>query len=124
DYNGQVLLARLIYPHKNAPSTEDLNIWSEFLKKTKPLRGDAFYKAHGQDLRKGLTLVNVYGSVLKIFAEKRKRDGRIQVIIKPVDDRISCKCLDAAEMVMGEIWHFSEPVIKISSEIHVSSDAN
>jgi hypothetical protein len=125
NYNGQVLCAGLIYPPgQHAPSAEDLNMWSEFLKKTKPLEEYEFYKAHGQDLREGLTLVNVYGSVLKVSAEKRARDGKVQVSIKPADDRISCKCLDVTQMLMGGNWHFSESILKIPSEIQVSSDAN
>jgi hypothetical protein len=124
NYNGQVLCVGLIYPDEHAPSAEDLNMWTQFLKKTKPLEEYEFYKAHGQDLRKGLTLVNVYGSVLKVFAEKRIRDGKIQVSIKPADDSIACKCFDVDEGLMGGNWHFFEPILKIRSEIQVKSDAN
>jgi len=124
NYNGQVLCVGLIYPNKQAPSAEDLNMWTEFLQKTKPLEEYEFYKAHGQDLRKGLTLVKVYDSVLKVFAEKRIRDGKIQVSIKPADDCIACKCFDVDEGLMGGNWHFFEPILKIRSEIQVNSDAN
>ena len=122
---GQVLCAALIYPpNQHAPSAEDSKMWSEFLKKTKPLDEHAFYKAHGQDLREGFTLVNVYGSVLKVSAEKRIRDGKIQVNIQPADETISCKCLAVEQMLMPAEWHFFEPIVKIQSEIQVSSDAN
>ena len=99
-------------------------MWSEFLKKTKLLEEHEFYKVHGQDLREGFTLVNVYGSVLRVSAEKRIRDGKIQVIIKPEDDQISCKCMDVVQMLMEADWHFFDPILKIQSEIQVSSDAN
>lgn len=122
--NGQVLFARLVYPNEHGPSTEDLAMWSDFLKKTKPLGEHDFFKAHGQDLREGFTLINVYGSVLKVSAEKRTRDGKIQVNIKPSDDRISCTCQSVAPMLMGAFWHFGEPILKIPSRIQVISDAN
>lgn len=122
---GQVLCAGLIYPpNQHAPSSEDLNMWSEFLKKTKSLDEHAFYKAHGQDLREGFTLVNVYGSVLKVSAEKRMRDGKIQINIEPADQTISCKCLAVDQMLMPVKWHFFEPIVKIQSEIQVTGDAN
>jgi hypothetical protein len=124
DHGGQVLCTRPIYPRKHTPSAKDLKMWSEFLKKTKPLEEPELYKAHGQDLREGLTLVNVYGSVLRVSAEKRTGDGKIQVVIKPEADQISCKCLDVVQLLMEVDWHFSEPILKIQSEIHVSSDAN
>jgi hypothetical protein len=122
---GQVLCASLIYPpNQHTPSAEDLNMWSEFLKETKPLDEHSFYKVHGQDLREGFTLVNVYGSVLKVSAEKRIRDGKIQVNIQPADQTISCKCWAVEQMLMPVEWHFFEPILKIQSEIQVSSDAN
>ena len=125
NYGGQVLCLGLIYPpNQHTPSAEDLNMWSEFLNKTKFLEEHEFYKAHGQDLREGFTLVNVYGCVLRVSAEKRTRDGKIQVVIKPEDDHISCKCLDVTQMLMEANWHFFEPILKIQSEIQVSTDAN
>lgn len=120
---GQVLYAALIRPlDQPTASIEDSNMWSDFLKKTKPLEGREFYKVHGQDLREGFTLVNVYGSVLKVSAEKRIRDGKVQVNIEPADQTISCKCLAVDEMPLE--WHFFEPIVKIQSEIQVRSNAN
>ena len=125
NHGGQVLCAALIYPpNQHVPSEEDLNMWSDFLKKTKPLEEREFFKAHGQDLREGFTLVNVYGSVLRVSAEKRISDGKIQVIIMPEDNQISCKCLDVIQMLMEANWHFFEPIVKIKSRIQVISDAN
>jgi hypothetical protein len=115
DHGGQVLCMELNCPHnQHTPSAEDLNMWSEFLEKTKFLEEHEFYKAHGQDLREGFTLVNVYGCVLRVSAEKRTRDGKIQVVIKPEDDHISCKCMDVVQMLMETNWHFFEPSLKNS----------
>jgi len=123
--DGQVLLANLLYPSNQAgPSEDDLKMWSDFLTKTKGLDQHAFFKAHGQDLREGLTLVNVYGSVLKVSAEKRMRDGQIQMRIEPADETITCRCLNVEQLLMEAPWHFLEPIVKMEAQIQVKSDAN
>jgi hypothetical protein len=124
--NGEaVLCIILLYPpNQTSPSEEDLQVWNDFLKKTQPLEMHEFLKSHGQDLREGLTLVNVFGSVLKVSGEKRSKDDKIQIIIKPVDNQISCKCENVAEERIAASWHFNEPILHIQSVIQKTGSAN
>jgi len=121
NYEGCALVIGFIDVSK---SDERFQVWTDFLTKSRPLEEHDFFKVHGQDLREGFTLVNVYGSLLKVSAEKRTRDGKIQVSIQPADHTISCKCLRIAEKTMGAKWHFMEPIVKIQAEVQVNSTAN
>jgi len=125
NYEGHVLLMRFFDEfNQKTPSKDESQVWTDFLTKSRPLGEHDFYKSHGQDLREGFTLVNVYGSVLKVSAEKRIKDRKIQISIQPADHTISCKCLGVDQMAMPAQWHFSEPIVKIQAEVQVSSTAN
>ncbi len=105
----------------NTSSENAFQIWTDFLTKSRFLEGHDFYKSHGQDMREGFTLVNICGSVLKVLAEKRIRDGKIQIKIQPADHTISCKCLGVEQMLMPAKWHFFEPIVKIQTESQVNN---
>ena len=121
---GQVLVVSLFLPDEELFQEDASQLWENFLTKSRPLEEHDFYKVHGQDLREGFTLVNVYGSVLRVSAEKRIRDGKIQITIEPEDTQISCKCSNATQLLMEAPWHFFEPIVKIQAQIQVSSTAN
>ncbi len=125
DHEGMTLMVALITPKEEKTlSPEAHDLWTNFLTKTRPLEEQEFFKSNGQDLREGLTLVNLNGSILKCYAEKRTRDNEIQIVIKPFHEDISCKCLNITQAPMPLTWHHDEPLIKIEAELRTTGKAN
>lgn len=119
DYNGgQTLVFSLVYPKKKGrPDKNDFELWNNFLSKTTPLTEHDFFVAHGQDLQPGYTIVRKGNAKLKVTAEKRQRDGILQVVVQPLSPNITFTYQDMDECLMGEGWKFGEPLVKVYGTI-------
>lgn len=116
---GSVLMFNLIYPldKKGHPNDEDSQLWESLLTKTTPLEDGDFFKACGQDLQEGFTLVNLHGAKLKMIAEKRESDGTIQVVVIPESSDVEFHYDNMLECLMGAKWKYKEPLVKVYGEI-------
>lgn len=124
DPNGWTMTFNLISPDKNANLTKaDHQLWDDFIKKTTKLSDHDFIKAQGQDLQDGFTEVNIGGTKLKMIAEKRESDGKVQVVVIPGDEGVNFTFKGMSEGRMGAQWRYGEPLIKVSGQI-VSEKGN
>lgn len=121
---GWTLMFDLVYPNKKGhPNKEDHQLWESLLTKTTQLQGGDYFKAHGQDLQEGYTLVNIGGAKLKMIAEKRQSDGTLQVVVIPENPSVEFYYADMMECVMGATWKQGEPMVKVYGEV-VLNDKN
>ncbi len=119
---GWTLLFNLVFPdEKDHPNNDDRKLWANFLKETSPLKDEDYFKACGQDLQEGYTLVNVSGAKLKLLAEKRQLDGALQVVVIPASTNIEFKYCDMMECLMGAKWKHGQPLVKVFGEITVNN---
>lgn len=119
---GWTLMFNLVYPDKEGhPNKEDRQLWESLLLRTTQLTDRDYFKACGQDLQEGYTLVNVNGAKLKMFAEKRERDGMLQVIVIPEGSDIEFQYIDMIECAMGAKWKYGEPIVKVYGEVIVNN---
>ena len=87
---GFTLLFNLVYPETEGhPNKEDIDLWDNFIMKTKQLSERDFFKANGQDMQTGYTIVTVCGEKLKMTAEKRQKDGKMQVVVIPITPNVN-----------------------------------
>lgn len=116
---GWTLLFNLVYPDKkDHPNQEDQLLWNNFITKTTKLKDNDYFKARGQDLQEGYTLVSIGPEKLKIIAEKRQNDGMIQVVIIPENStEVEFHYVDMMECLMGGQWKYKEPMVKVYAEI-------
>lgn len=115
---GWTLMFNLVYPNKNGhPNIEDRQLWENLITKTTQLSDRDFFKACGQDLQDGYTLVNVGGAKLKMVAEKRQSDGALQVVVIPESSDVEFHYVDMTEGLMGAKWKYGEPIVKVYGEI-------
>lgn len=115
---GWTLMFNLVYPNeKGLPSKEDVQLWENFIRKTKPLKDGDYFKAYGQDLQEGYTIVNVSGANLKMIAEKRQRDGTLQIVVIPESSDIEFRYDNMLECSMGAKWKQGEPMVKVYGDI-------
>lgn len=116
--NGYALMFGLTYPmEKGHPNEEDLSLWNRFLEETTILPPYEFFKAHGQDLQEGYTIVTLNGTEQKIVAEKRNRDGLLRIVAMPHkgDSKLSIKRVD--QCLMGSEWKYGEPLAKVKGTL-------
>lgn len=120
---GWTLCFNLIYPDmKDHPNKEDHELWDSLLMKTTQLTDNDYFKACGQDLQEGYTLVNFGGAKLKMLAEKRQKDGKIQVVVIPESSDIEFHYVDMIEALMGAEWKYKEPMVKVYGEIVINKE--
>lgn len=114
--NGILLHFNLVCPNKKKKQTEnnEIDLWERFFSETKELPEPLFFKAHGQEMHPGFTIMNLIGLRAKVTAEKRKSDGKIQFAVIPLDLGITFTYDRALECGMGADWHHGEPLLKIS----------
>ena len=99
---GWTLMFNLVYPKENGhPDIKDSRLWDNFIKKTTQLKDGDYFKACGQDLQEGYTVVNVCGAKLKMIAEKRQSDGAVQVVVIPEGDGVEFHYFDMHGMFDG-----------------------
>jgi hypothetical protein len=116
--SGWTLMFNLVYPlKKGRPNKKDIKLWEDLLKNTVPLKDGDYFKARGQDLQEGYTLVNVGGAKLKVEAEKRQSDGMIQVVVTPESPNVEFHYCDMDACRMGAKWKYGEPMVKVYGEI-------
>jgi hypothetical protein len=115
---GWTLMFNLVYPlEKGGPKKEDCQLWENLLTKTIALKDRDYFKACGQDLQEGYTLVSVGGAKLKMLAEKRQSDGALQVVVIPDSPEVEFHYAGMMECAMGAKWKFGEPMVKVYGEI-------
>lgn len=115
------LVFDLVYPNKKGhPNKKDRQLWENLLTKTTQLKDGDYFKACGQDLKDGYTLVNIGGAKLKMVAEKRQSDGILQVVVIPESSDVEFHYVDMMECAMGAKWKYGEPMVKIYGEIAVN----
>lgn len=120
---GWSLIFNLVYPdQKGHPSDEDRQLWENLILKTTQLRDRDYFKACGQDLQEGYTRVSVGGAKLKMLAEKRRRDGMLQVVVIPESSDTDFHYFDMMECAMGARWKYGEPMVKVYGQIVVGDD--
>lgn len=119
---GVTLMFNLVYPDKKGhPNGKDRALWENFMKKTTLLTdGDYFKVSQGQDLQPGYTIVNFAGAKLKMLAEKRQRDGTVQVVVMPEGPGVEFNYTHMAEGFMGAQWKYGEPLVKVYGSIVVT----
>lgn len=118
--NGTTLLFDLIYPNEKGRSNKsDLQLWDDFIRNTTALKGVDFFKVHGQDLQEGYTLQDLGPAKIKIIAEKRQRDGMIQVVVLPQSSDLKYKFTAMEEDVMVGQWKKGEPLVKVFSQVEM-----
>ncbi len=121
---GWTLMFDLVYPDKKGhPTKKDRQLWESLLTKTTQLQDGDYFKAYGQDLQEGYTLMNVGGAKLKMIAEKRQSDGTLQVVVIPESSDVEFRYVDMMECAMGAKWKQGEPMVKVYGEI-VFNDKN
>lgn len=111
DPNGWVLMVHLIAPEEGEKVAAEF--WRNFLENTRPLSDWEFFKALGQDLQKGYTLVDQAGIKLKGIAERRKEDGKLLVAVIPTSPHTEFEFDHLLECALGSKWNFGAPLIKI-----------
>jgi len=120
---GWTLMFNLVYPDKKGrPNKKDHQLWGSLLTKTTQLKDGDYFKACGQDLQEGYTLVDVGGAKLRMLAEKRQSDGTLQVVVIPESSDVEFHYVDMMECLMGAKWKYGEPIIKVYGEIVVNSE--
>jgi hypothetical protein len=117
--SGWVLMFNLVTPDNNETAAE--NLWNDFITKTTQLKDADYFKACGQDLQEGYTLLNVGGAKLKMIAEKRESDGTIQVVVIPESPNVEFHYVNMDECRMGAEWKHGEPMVKVYGEITVGT---
>ena len=109
-----VLVFNLVCPKKSShPTNEDCELWKKFLFETKQLPEPDFFKAYGQDLRSGYTIISAGGTKLKVTAEKRQRDGKLQVVVTSVTPQTTFQYDKMKECLLGSEWKRGEPLVKV-----------
>jgi hypothetical protein len=114
DPEGTTLKFELVYPSKRKkPSKKDIKLWEKFLINSKQLSEPLFFKAHGQDIQEGYTIVNTVGIKYKLIAEQRESDNKLQIVIIPIGGKFDYKLFKAETGLMGAKWHYGEPLVKV-----------
>lgn len=116
--SGWVLMFNLVSSDVNTAAD---NLWHDFITKTTQLKDADYFKACGQDLQEGYTLLNVGGTKLKMIAEKRERDGTIQVVVIPESPNVEFRYINMDECRMGAEWKHGQPMVKVYGEITVGT---
>lgn len=120
---GWTLMFNLVYPNeKGLPNKEDLQLWESLIMKIKPLKDGDYFKAYAQDLQEGYTIVNVSGTKLKMIAEKKQRDGLLQIVVIPENSDTEFRYDDMLECAMGAKWKQGEPMVKVYGDIIVKNE--
>lgn len=114
DESGAVLFFNLVIPNTPDGEKKALELWNSFFQNTKELPGPLFIKAKGQEMHLGYTLVDIAGRKVKVLAEKRRSDKKVQFILMPLEgSNVEFKFEKASTGRMAMDWHKNEPLIKI-----------
>jgi len=116
DPSGAVLTIDLVIPNTKNGKSDALKLWNDFFKNTTMLPEPLFYKAQGQELHIGRTIVDIVGRKIKVIAEKRKSDKKMRFTIVPPDENIEFKFENAKEVKMEGNWNFGKPLLKVKGQ--------
>lgn len=111
--SGWTLMFNLVCPKAEHPSDEDSKFWRKFVFETKQLPEPEFFKANGQDMQPGYTIMSRGGVRLKVTAEKRQKDGTIQIVVIPVSSNTTFEYRDIEECLLGSQWKYKSPLVKL-----------
>lgn len=111
--NGAVLLFQLVVPQKSESKASDLKLWEKFFQETKELPEPLLFKANGQEMHIGYTIVDIVGHKIKVTAEKRKSDQKVQFAAIPQDQAVEFRFEKAFNTIMEVNWHHNKPLLKI-----------
>lgn len=90
DPGDWALNCQLVYPRSRCkPTVSDVNLWKNFLSKTEQLTGKLYMKALGQNMEEGCTVVDLGKAKLKVIAERRKSDNKLQLAMIPLEENVS-----------------------------------
>lgn len=119
--SGAVLHLHLLLPQNATPQIHQQasELWEKFFHNSKPLPEPLFYKAHGQELHTGFTLVRILDRTIKIIAERRKSDRHLRFAVIPLDPDVEFK-FDSSEITYkGREWRFGDSVFKIKGVYYI-----
>lgn len=115
---GITLLFNVVYPQKeNHPDAKDEELWRDFVMNTTQLNEHDTFKVGGQDLQPGYTVANIGGMKLKISAEKRKRDGKVQIVVTPFEPTVKYEFVRMKKCFLGSMWNYGAPSLKVYGNI-------
>ncbi|MBS0654392.1 MAG: hypothetical protein JSR46_01320 [Verrucomicrobia bacterium] len=117
---GWTLMFNLVYPQEEGhPDKQDLALWENFLSGTKKLSEPDVFKVHGQDMQEGYTIVTLVGAKFKMIAEKREKDGMLQVVVIPFSARNKFDYIDMEEGKLGTEWKYDKPLLKVIGNFNI-----
>ncbi len=89
DPNGWTMRFQIIFPETSADHARVL--WENFIRNTKQLLGKEFLKVYGFTVEDGHTIFDKAGLKLKIVAEERESDKKVQLAFIPLDKGVTFK---------------------------------
>jgi len=113
DDSGSVLVFKLIVPQTPNGLSLSMKVWDKFFTETKQLPEPLLFKALGQEMHLGYTIVDILDYKIKVIAEKRKSDSKMKFSIIPQDKTVKFHFESAFEGLMGGSWHYKEHLLKI-----------
>lgn len=124
DGSDIVLQIEFLCPERKSNSGDDLALWKRFLTQTHELSEPLFFKALGQELHKGYTIVNLYGHKIKVIAEKRTADQKVQFVVIPDSLTPEFNFKSVFQCLMGANWHHGEPLLKVNGLFKINEYIN
>lgn len=121
ELGGVVLSFLFITPKIPNGEALTLKLLDKFIKETKPLPEPLLFKAHGQELHPGYTIVDVATRKIKVIAEKRKSDSQVRFAVIPEDLNVCFKFESALIGIMEANWHNQEPLLKIKGSYIINN---
>lgn len=113
DPGDWTMKCQLVYPtSRYKPTISDVKLWENFLSKTEQLTGKLYMKAHGQNMEEGYTVVDLGKAKLKVEAERRKSDNKLQLAMIPLEENVSFEFHEASQ---GS-WE-NEPIVKVQGTL-------
>ncbi|EFB40457.1 MAG: hypothetical protein AB7E63_09920 [Parachlamydia sp.] len=115
---GWTLLVNLVYPEgPGHPDQNDLKLWDTFITQTKQLSEPEYFIAYGQNLQPGYTIMDDVGVKLTVTAEKRERDGKVQVVVIPSSSDVKFQYAKMEEVLLGSKWNHAAPLLKVYGSV-------
>ncbi|MBX7065873.1 MAG: hypothetical protein K1X28_01460 [Parachlamydiales bacterium] len=111
--NGTVFLFKLLEPKNKGDKKEGERLWKTFLTRTQQLSLPLLFKAQGQEMHYGYTIVDVLGRKIKVMAEKRKSDRKYQFVVIPSDENVKFEYKKAFTCFMEPDWHQGSLLMKV-----------
>lgn len=94
--------------------------WDRFVAETKPIENEPdYFKAHGQDLQLGYTNYRFADQQAQVFAEKRRNDGQVQLVIVPLTTEASFAAATFQEGRLATQWNHGAPVFKVGGQWNI-----